>query len=281
MKVHLANYQANKLGGGWSFANNIAKGLGDQLGSYEESDVYLICGATMASYEDVEKTKKDGKRIALRVDNIVRNSRNRNTGMSRMERFADLADVVIYQSEYAKEILGDQFLKRDGPVILNGCDTSIFNDRGREEAVDARFVYSRVNRDETKNWEMARFVFQQEFYAREGTAHLNLVGEFSPELQEYNFDFYQGERFKYWGVVSDPQLMAHIYRDSDYLIYTFWNDACSNTLLEALCCGCNVVDPYGMLDTGGAPDIMHCFEEHGGAEYFGLERMVKEYLDVF
>lgn len=279
MKVHLANYQPNRLGGGWSFANNFAKGLGDKLATYEDADVYFICGPTMVSYEEVEQAKRDNKRIVLRVDNIVRNSRNRNTGMSRMRAFAEAADVVVYQSEYARTVLGVQFLGRPGPVILNGCDTSIFHDRGREEDADARFIYSRVNRDETKNWEMARYVFQQESAARGGTAFLNLVGQFSPELVEYNFDFYQDERFKYWGVVSDPQFMAHLYRQSDYLIYTFWNDACSNTLIEALCSGCAVIDPYDMLNTGGAPDIWDAFQDHG-AEYFGLERMTKEYLEA-
>lgn len=281
MRVHIANYQPNKLGGGWSFCNNLAKGLGDKLVPYEEADVFLIAGPTMASYEDVERAKRDGKRIVLRVDNIVRNSRNRNTGMSRMKAFAEAADVVIYQSEYAREVLGEQFLGVDGPVILNGCDTSIFNDKGREEHLDARYIYSRVNRDETKNWEMARYVFQQESSARKGQAFLNIVGQYSPELAEYNFDFYNGERFKYWGTVADPQLMANIYRQSDYLIYTFWNDACSNTLIEALCCGCMIADPFFMRDTGGAPDILHAFDMHGGAEYFSLERMTKEYLSVF
>lgn len=280
MKVHLANYQADKLGGGWSFARNLAKGLGDELSNYEDADIYFIAGPTMVSPDDVEQAKRDGKRIVLRIDNIVRNSRNRNTGMSRMKRFTEMADAVVFQSEYALHLLGHQFLDIDGPVILNGCDTDIFHPNGREEALDARYIYSRVNRDETKNWEMARFIFQQQSNDRDGHAFLNIVGEYSPELVEYNFDFYQGERFKYWGPVRDPQIMALIYRNSDYLIYTFWNDACSNTLIEALCCGCTVVDEFGMRFTGGAPDILDKFMEHG-ADYFTLERMTNDYKEVF
>lgn len=281
MNIHLANYEPNKLGGGWRFSNNLAKGLGDKLTTYEEAEIYFIASPTMASYEDVERAKQDKKKIVLRVDNIVRNSRNRNTGMPRMKAFAEVADLVIYQSDFAKEILGEQFLAIDGPVIHNGCDTEIFNPKGREEALDARFTYSRVNRDETKNWEMARYIFQQESYIRDGQAFLNIVGAYSPELVEYNFDFYMDEKFKYWGIVSDPNLMAVIYKQTDYLIYTFWNDACSNTLIEALCSGCSIVDPYNMLETGGASEIWHCFEQHGGQTYFTIERMTNEYLEEF
>lgn len=276
MSIHIANYQPDKLGGGWSFANNFIKGLDGQT-VYEDADVYFICGPTMVSYDDVNKAKQDGKKIVLRLDNIVRNSRNRNTGMSRMKYFADKADLVIYQSGFAQDLLMP-FVQRSGPIILNGCDTSTFNPRGRQELVEARYIYSRVNRDETKNWEMARLVFQQESLRRDGKAILNLVGQFSPELVEYNFDFYHDEAYKYWGVVSDPNLMAAIYKNSDYLIYTFWNDACSNTLIEAICSGCEVLDPYNMADTGGAGEILHHFQDHGGRDFFTIERMTSEYL---
>ena len=143
MKIHVANYQPDKLGGGWSFARNFAKGLGE-VSNYDEADIYFICGPTMVSYDDVEKAKQDGKKIVLRIDNIVRNSRNRNTGMTRMKRFAELADLVVFQSEYSRELLGERFLKRNGPVILNSCDTDIFNTKGRIELGRARYIYSRV-----------------------------------------------------------------------------------------------------------------------------------------
>lgn len=275
-KIHVAGYAPDKLGGGWSFANNFVKGLGGNA-TYNDADVYFIPGPTMVSKEDVHKAKQDGKKIVLRVDNIVRNSRNRNTGMSRMKRYSELADLVIYQSKYARELLGKKFLKVDGPIILNGCDLDIFNPRGRQEIGTARFLYSRVNRDETKNFEMARFIFQEESRIRNGDATLNLVGEYSPELKAYNFDFYSDEDVRYWGTVEDPNIMASIYRNSDYLIYTFWNDACSNTLIEALCSGCQVIDHYNMAHTGGAPDIIYAFRKWGNA-YFSIQRMTDDYV---
>lgn len=275
MKLYIAHSDDNRLGGGWSWINNAKKALSEHLTSYEDSDIYLIPSPSICSKEEVDQAQSDGKKIVLRLDNIVRNSRNRNTGMSRMKRFAEQADLIIYQSKFAKGLL-KPFINKDGVVILNSCDTEIFHPNGRQEDTTARFMYSRVNRDETKNWEMARHIFQEESSYRDGDAVLNIVGQFSPELVEYNFDFYQNEQYKYWGTIADAGTLANLYRNSDYLIYTFWNDACSNTLIEALCCGCLVADKYGMAKTGGALEILNKFYTKG-AEYFGLDRMRKEY----
>lgn len=229
----------------------------------------------MCSKEEVDQAQADGKKIVLRVDNIVRNSRNRNTGMSRMKRFAQQANLVIYQSEFARTLLLP-YLERDGVVILNSVDTSIFNPSGRMENEVAKYMYSRVNRDETKNWEMARLLFQQESWKRRGQTKLNIVGQFSPELIEYNFDFYMNEDYNFWGVMTDPASLASIYRDSDYFIYSYWNDACSNSLIEALCCGCVISDPHAMLATGGAPEIVEKFNQD--SDYFKLDRMGNDYI---
>lgn len=276
MKIYIAKQDEQRQGGGWSFVSNLKKAIPEYLSSYEDSTIYFIPSPSMVSKEEVDKAQADGKKIVLRCDNIVRNSRNRNTGMSRMKRFAEQADLVIYQSEFARQLL-KPFLKIDGKVILNGCDTDIFNPQGRQEDTTAKYIYSRVNRDETKNWEMARYIFQVESQSRNGDAFLNIVGQYSPELIEYNFDFYQDEKYKYWGVIKDQHTLANLYRNSDYLIYTFWNDACSNTLIEALCCGCTVADKYEMSHTGGAFEILHNFYSYG-AEYFSLDRMGKDYL---
>jgi len=175
MKLYIAHGEDSKLGGGWSFIANAKKALADHLSSYEEADVYLIPSPSICSKEEVNLAKADGKKIVLRVDNIVRNSRNRNTGMSRMKHFSDIADLVIYQSEFAYELL-QPFLKKDGLVIHNSVDTEIFHDRGRVEDTIAKFVYARVNRDETKNWEMARYIYAQESAKRKGDALFNIVG---------------------------------------------------------------------------------------------------------
>lgn len=256
MKLHLLNYQ-ERIGGGWTQSKYLHDGLGHV--SYDEADTVLITGPTMASHDEVERAKKDGKKIVLRVDNAVRNSRNRNTGMTRMKSFADLADLVIYQSEWAKNFLYP-FLKKDGVVILNGVDTNRFRPPANKPPAGT-YLYVRSSRDEGKQWVMAWYWFVNQ------PGRLEIVGKFSPENIEYNFDFYNGEKYVFTG---EQRNMPEVYQRNEWFLYTYLNDACSNTLLEALASGCKIFGCYGMLNTGGAPEIMRC-------EDISLGRMLNEY----
>lgn len=265
MKIHLLNYEPNRLGGGWTQARYLADGLGNC--SYDEADTVLITGPTMASHDEVTKAKEDGKKIVLRVDNAVRNSRNRGTGMSRMAEFSKAADLIVYQSKWARDFLEPylteyiDILTKPYAVILNGVDTARFSNNANIKRSESSYLYVRSSRDEGKQWIMAWYWFVNKV----GT--LDIVGKFSPENLEYNFDFYNGERYRFLGEQSN---MPDIYRRNRYFLYTYLNDACSNTLLEARASGCEIIDVYGMLKTGGAPEIMACRD-------ISIERMIDEY----
>lgn len=274
MKVCLAVFEPERQGGGWSFQRNFAKAYGNS--PYEEADIYFISSASMVQRDQVDKAKADGKKIVLRVDNIIRNSRNRNTGMSRLKDFAEKADLVVYQSQFARKLL-DRYLKaKNWSVILNAVDQDIFNTEDRFKTDGGQYLYSKYSSDETKNWEMAR----QKFQNAPGPKHLNLVGRYDDKVVEYDFDFYQGESFEHHGLIDSPTKMAQIYKQSDIFLYSYFNDACSNTLIEAISCGLKIQDCYGMLKTGGAPEIMRAFKS-GGREYFGLNGMNIEYWMAF
>lgn len=277
MKITLPNHDESAMGGGWSWLYNFKKVMGDTITSdYANADVFLIPSASMVDRETVYKAKEDGKKIILRCDNIIKNSRNRGTGMTRMKDFARVADVVVYQSRFAQDLL-DRYLNTGmkQTVIMNGVDQEIFNPKGRQETDISRYIYSKYSSDPTKNWDIARLAYQN--VANEDTL-LNIVGRFDG-IEEYNFDFYQDEKYKYWGLVSDKNAMADIYRQSDYFLYTYFQDACSQTVIEALCCGCEILNVQDMANTGGTPEIIN-FWDNFGAEYFGLERMKRQYLEV-
>jgi hypothetical protein len=279
MKVYIANYQPEKLGGGWSFARNFIKGMGDVITTnYNEANIYFITSPSMVQRHEVEQAKTDGKKVILRIDNIVRNSRNRNTGMSRMRDFTDWADAVIYQSVAVRKLLSP-FTGKEGTVILNSTDEDIFSLGSGKEREPFSFLYSRQNRDETKNFEVARAYFTEIYQAYPEEARITFVGQYSRELIDGNFDFYSGERFMFMGSVADPYTMADIYRNHRHLIYPYWNDACSNTLIEALMCGCSIVFPDEYYRRGSANEIMVLFELYG-REYFSLKRMCDEYREV-
>lgn len=257
MYIHQAQYDPSRTGGGWTFARYFNEAFGQS--SYEDADIYFITSASMVQRGDAEKAKRDGKKVVLRIDNAIRNSRNRNTGMTRMKDFCVLADLVVYQSQWAKDFLMP-FTKKDGVVILNGVDTAKFNTKYRDPIQDTH-LYVRSSRDEGKQWVMAWYWFVN------NPGKLNIVGKFSTENLEYNFDFYNDERFTFMGEQRD---MAEIYKQNKYFLYTYLNDACSNTLLEAVASGCEIIDVYGMLQTGGAPEIMACKD-------ISVDRMIKEY----
>lgn len=258
MKVHILNYEPDRMGGGWTAARYLAEGLGQS--SYSEADIVLVTGPTMASHDQVTQAKKDGKKIVLRVDNAVRDSRNRGTGMSRLLAFSEAADLVTYQSHWARQFLWP-YLKKDGAVILNGVDTKRFRPGNPEEDT---YLYVRSSRDEGKQWIMAWYWFIG------NRGKLTIVGKFSPENLDWGFDFYDGERFQYLGQQGN---MPDVYRNNRFFLYTYLNDACSNTLLEARASGCEIIDVYGMLQTGGAPEIMACQD-------ISVERMVKQYQEA-
>lgn len=277
MKIYLPEKARDgSTGGGWTFTRNFIKavqGKAEVVSTLEECDIYFIPGSTLTTKEEVERAKALGKRIVLRIDNAVRDSRNRGAGMSRMKKYAGMADKIIFQSQWAREYLSD-FLGKSGPVILNGCDTDIFTEEGdklpKENYV---YLYSRYNRDETKCWHEVYYEFQK-LYRENQSRELWIVGQFSPELLEYNFDFFNGEKVKYLGVIKDPMEMAKIYRTVDELMYSYYNDACSNTLIEARACGLKIhLTPSGY--TGGSPEIIQRIASNS------LEAMGNKYLKVF
>lgn len=247
MKIYIpSRAKTGDIGGGFSFTRNIIKALKGKVEFTDriaDCDIFFIPGATMCQRDEVKTMKDMGKKIVLRVDNIPRNSRNRNTGTGRLYDFAQMADEVIYQSEWARNWISP-FVKKKGVVILNGADEEIFTPDGMKAPRDGspQYLYSRYNRDETKCWEKAWYEFQITYY-RNPKAHLWIVGRFSPEQEQYGFDFFGGaeKRYKYLGTIGTPEEMAIIYRSANNLLYTYSLDACSNVLVEARLCGLDVL----------------------------------------
>ena len=273
MKIFIPQHTNQKIGGGWTFVNTFVKYSKDSIvDNADEAEVILISGATMVDREFMNSMKDAGKKIVLRVDNIPKNSRNRNTGTSRLKEFAQMADLVVYQSHWAKKFLMP-FLGKDGPVIINGADQEIFNTEGSKQPKEGakQYVFVQYNRDETKEWHRAWYEFQMISRANAG-AHLWIIGRFSPEQEKYNFDFFMGEKYRYIGVVG-PEDMAEYLRAADVLLLPYFNDACSNTLVEARACG---VKEVWQNCTGGNLQIMN-----SPVNMLTAKRMVYEYMIEF
>lgn len=286
LKLFIAKDSKQEYGGGFSFIGNLRAGMAGyfiEVATPEESDVCLLPSSSMVHPTTIERIEKSGKPMVLRLDNIPRNSRNRNTGMSRLLRYAQKAKMVIFQSEWAKGYLMP-YLVRNGVtapnrVIYNGINTGIFNTR-RPQPKKGRYVYSRFNRDETKGWHVLWYEYQMihRKWQQDGgdKPELWLVGQFSDELREYAFDFYNGEDIKYLGVAGSPQQYAQYLKSCETLLAPYYNDACSNTIIEAFCCGLTV-DTLGLGHTGGTPEL---FKLHQQGFDFNHTRMAEEYFNA-
>jgi glycosyltransferase involved in cell wall biosynthesis len=271
MKIFIPNVSSQKLGGGFTALRNLKKGLGDLgcefVNSWPLCDVVLIVGVSMTDMEDVEEAKKAGKKIVFRVDNIPRKSRNkRGRVYSKMKRLGELADKIVYQSrwaqKYAEYLIG---YPEKSCVIYNGVDQSIFYPAST--FIFNKYLFVQFNRDDNKRYGEALYYFHM-LWRKNKKISLTLVGQFSPELVEADFDFFDGENFTYIPPIENPEEMAEIYRQHAVLLFPAFCDAAPNTVLEARACGLDVelVNPVGgtkeMLDKN--LDI-------------SLERMSKEY----
>lgn len=284
MKISLPSDSKQSIGGGWSFKSNLTKGL-QALGETIvqdplEADVALICGVTMVSKETMRALKEKGVKIVVRLDNVPRNTRNRGNGTNRLFRFSEMADQVVWQGEWSKYYLED-YIAKEGRIIHNGIDLGVFKEQGDSFFFDDRgrdnyYLYSRFSRDETKMWEVAWYEYQM-LQREKKDAKLLILGRFSDDLRQYDFDFFRGENFEYLGIVDEPERMAKILRSVGHLMATYYNDAFSNTYLEALACGVNLYKPSM---TGGTPEMMDLWNKEG-RNYFSLHRMAQEYLDLF
>ena len=92
MKIRVPSLSRKSVGGGASFIKNFQKGFDC---SEEDGDILLIAGATLCTRDEMFECKDKNIPIVLRVDNILEDSRNRSTGMSRMRDFASFADAVV------------------------------------------------------------------------------------------------------------------------------------------------------------------------------------------
>ncbi len=278
MKIYNPSISKQTIGGGHTFRRNLKKALkgkAEFVNNWTNSDIFLISSVTIVDKAEVFAAKKSGVKIVLRVDNMPRRSRNkRMSPHERMKEFAQLADAVVYQSNWSKEWIGS-YLKTDGVVIYNGVDTDIFFPLKKiswlkeDYEIFKIFMYIQYNRDENKRMTEAFDMFTKE-WLNNNEHRLKIIGQYSPELRDNNFDFFRGEKIQYYGIIDDPEQMAALMQQADILLYPSYSDSCPNTVIEAKACGMEVWH-RGHAGVGEAATIKDP----------SLERMGKEYLEVF
>lgn len=256
MRILLPHDSSKFTGGGSSFVRNFTKAMktyGHSVVTSGDYDVLFIAGPTLVSRETVNDARSESKPIVLRVDNILEDRRNRNSGMVRMRKYAEVATVIVYQSSWAERLLSP-ILERDGVVFVNGVDTDIFRPAEKNEnTAGRRIFYSRNSRNETKQAHEVE-AWWREYNLTNKDDTLVIVGNFSRETlqSDHPFEFHNGESYEYHGMVEDQNKLADIIRSCDVAFLPYMFDACPNTVLEVQACGVPVL----YSPTGGTREIV-------------------------
>lgn len=276
MIIYIPNTSDQTIGGGWTFLRNIKRALGDRVQwahNWQEADLILIASASMTDANEIEEAAKAGKPIVFRVDNIPRKSRNRRGRIyDKMKRFGQLAEHVIYQSEWAKMYAGWLVNQEEkSSVIYNGVDTNVFHKTDEPAIEKNRYLFVHYNRDENKRFPEAFYHFHMA-WRNNPDATLTIVGNFSPEMIDANFDFFGDEQIEYIPPISDMHVLADIYREHDILLFPAFMDAAPNTVLEARASGLEI---QCINEVGGTKELLNPELD------ISLERMGNEYFAIF
>lgn len=276
MKVYAPNIKQDGIGGGFSFWRNFQKGMSKKVHfvrTWQECDIFFIMGITTVVKEEVFEAKRAGKTIILRVDNVPRKSRNRRSSPhERLKEFADMADVVIYQSQWAKDYCFP--LCGDGTIIHNGVDLDVFRPN-KELQKPNRYLFAYHGKNETKGFWQAHLEFQYIFRADQ-SAEFWFIYDFGRDLQELqtaSFDFWQAEKYRHIEKCESAEEMAELLQQCGKLIYPSISDAAPNIVLEARACGLEIICP-APRDRAGTQEMME-------VDDISLERMCDEYYGVF
>lgn len=274
MIVYIPNVSQQQLGGGFTFLRNIKSALGGKVQwahNWGEADLILIASASMTDSNEIEEAFAAHKPIVLRVDNIPRKSRNKRGRIyDKMRRFGSIADHIIFQSKWAQDYAGFLTGTEHSSVIYNGVDLNIFNPGDRQKG-KKRYLFVHYNRDENKRFPEAFYFFHQ-YWRKDPTIELTIVGAFSNEMIDAGFDFFGKETVNYIPPIADPYVLSDIYRDHDYLLFPAFMDAAPNTVLEARACGLEVLL---VNETGGTKEMLAPDLD------ISLERMAREYYNIF
>lgn len=283
LKIYIPDHtnNPNPIGGGWTAKNNLIRGLGNRVelvDTLEKADILFVFSITATRTGEIEEAKKGGRKIVLRVDNIPRKSRNhRMDAVGRLKEIGALADVVIYQSNWAKMYTGYLIKNDTYKIIRNGVATEIFNTKNRNSD-GYTYLYLNYNDNPNKRFDEALYWFDMA-WRKDNKSHL-IIGGSVPRIYlehpEYNWDLpIRKQGVKYVGVITNQVQVAMLMKTCDFLLIPYFAEASSNTLAEGLACGLELI---AVNSEGGNIEIVEDFKKNGIRT---IQKMAEEYLTAF
>lgn len=253
--------------GPWGGANQFLKALKKEMmeedvytETDEEADVFLI--NSINAFRDLwyiyKLRKKYPQKVFIhRVDGPVFLIRGTDEyidkGIFAINNL--FADATIYQTKWSKEKCIQRGMKDNKltKIICNGCNKEIFyHDENLIRHEKMKLVASSWSNNWNKGFSFYKYLDE----------HL--------DTEKYSFTFVGNTPIDFLNSSVIPPVnsekLGEILRDSDIYITASKNDPCSNSLIEALCCGL----PAVVLNDGGHPFII----QDGGKTFETPEEML-------
>jgi len=278
------------VGGMVSFRAKIVQGLkvrGVEV-CYDLTDqtihTVLVIGGTR-QITRLWRLKSRGVRIVQRLDGMNWLHRRVRTGTRHYLRaeFGNLllsiirrqvADVVVYQSRFAKEWWERRqgTISKANSVIYNGVDLEVFSPRGNIQPSDRLQLLVvegslmggyELGLENALRWALGVADVYSNAHSHYSTiVELSIIGKV-PEsvMQKWNLwlsEYGRNPALKVnWAGLIPHERIPEIDRSAHVLFSTDVNAACPNSVIEALACGTPVV----AYDTGALPELV---DEHSG-----------------
>jgi len=258
-KVYIPFSRTQRIGGPASFMINLkaaldAKGYPYTGVPYGAKSIFF---PVTTSERKIKRVRRWGGKVIQRLDGIdyrVIKEGERDPNATIRKIYNTYTDHVVFQSEFSKRqvfsILGE---KDDGAysIICNGANTDIFYpDTEHLRGDEMRFATSGNFRHPLMIWpivEAMDALIEIGFQVRLdliGPINLKKAGDREkilarPYIQQMQF--------------TEQKLLADRLRQNDAFVYTHYNSACPNAVIEATSCGLPVVG----YDSGAMNEVCY------------------------
>ncbi len=220
-------------------------------------DAVLVIGATR-NVPWLWRSRRAGARVVQRLDGMEwLSKKSRTAGGLQMQAFlrnrlialvrSRLADIVVYQSQFAKDWWDREFGSRAGrcEIIHNGVDLDVFKPDGVERGRRLICVEGGIEHSPVSTGTIEALASAVE---SEGLADtFEIYGDVSDSLRKRYAGF---RRVRIMGAV--PREQIHTVFPGSVFVSLDINPACPNSVLEALASGCPVVG----FATGALPELV-------------------------
>ena len=188
--------------------------------------------------------KVEGLPLIQRLDGIYYDTAKDYVSMNAPIRATyDIADGVVFQSEWSKKLVESQFgLAKKYAIIHNGTDIDIIQSTPPAEGLDA---YDKV-------WSCASSWFYEDgtqryikrleeniryFQEHSGDSDILCV---AGDVRAKDFSNPDPQKILFLGELNIPNLFS-LYRRSDYFIHLGRFDNCPNVVVDARAAGCHII----------------------------------------